>query len=38
MKSKPKEKWSLEIISISKSDGGLKEVIASIREEIFIHR
>ena len=31
------KKWSLEIISISKSDaGGLKEVIASIREEIFI--
>ena len=27
-----KKKWSLEIISISKSDaGGLKEVIASIK-------
>ena len=32
------KKWTLEIISISKSDaGGLKEVIASIKGKIFIH-
>ena len=33
-----KKKWSLEIISLSRSDaGGLKEVIASIRVKIYIH-